>query len=166
MIGDARPAMPSPIAVLDAGIEDLDAVMEIMTSAFSPLYGEAWTRSQCAGILPMAGVSLRLAANSHGTPTGFSLMRVVADEAELLLIAVAPPEREKGVGRALIDDFISLASAQGARRLHLEVRDGNRAIALYERAGFAVAGRRHAYYRGTDGSAIDALTLVLGPANH
>ena len=40
--------------------DDLDAVMEVMETAFGDRYGEAWTRSQCAGILPMTGVSLML----------------------------------------------------------------------------------------------------------
>ena len=41
---------------------DLDDVMSVMNEAFDPQFGEAWTRSQCAGILPMSGVSLMLAA--------------------------------------------------------------------------------------------------------
>src|SRR6185436_1922852 len=43
------------------GADDLDEVMRIMTVAFQPCFGEAWSRSQCAGILPMHGVSLTLA---------------------------------------------------------------------------------------------------------
>ena len=70
-------------------VDDLDAVMDIMGSAFSARFGEAWTRSQCAGILPMYGVSLTIAEGRNG-PSGFSLVRTVADEAELLLLAVDP----------------------------------------------------------------------------
>ena len=40
---------------------DLDSVMEVMDHAFGHRFGEAWTRSQLAGILPMSGVSLMLA---------------------------------------------------------------------------------------------------------
>ena len=162
MIGETpRPLAPSPVTVLQASAEDLDAVMDIMAAAFPPTYGEAWTRSQCAGILPMPGVALRLATDARGELAGFSLMRVVADEAELLLIAVKPETQQQGIGRALIDDFIATATAKRAHRLHLEVREGNPAIALYERAGFALAGRRRDYYRCQDGRAVDALTLVL-----
>jgi len=162
MIGETpRPLARSPACVLQASAGDLDSVMEVMTAAFPPDYGEAWTRSQCAGILPMPGVALRLATDPRGELAGFSLMRVVADEAELLLIAVKPQSQQQGIGRALIDDFIASATGQGARRLHLEVRDGNRAVALYEQAGFALAGRRRDYYRCQDGRAVDALTMVL-----
>lgn len=162
MIGEApQPASPTMAAVRQAGADDLDTVMEIMAAAFSPSFGEAWTRSQCAGILPMAGVALRIARDADGRPLGFSLTRVISDEAELLLIAVDPCAQRRGIGRALLDDFVGLASARGARRLHLEVRDGNPAVALYRRAGFILAGRRRAYYHGRDGQALDALTLAL-----
>jgi ribosomal-protein-alanine N-acetyltransferase len=156
-----RPAAPAPVAIREAGGGDMDAVMAIMGAAFAPTYGEAWTRSQCAGILPMAGVSLHLAARADGKIDGFALMRAVADEAELLLIAVDPAVQQRGVGTALIDDFVAFATARGARRLHLEVRDGNSAIMLYERAGFSLVGRRRDYYRGSDGHKRDALTLAL-----
>ena len=165
MIGEgsrpaARTAPRSPVVVRQAGADDLDAVMTIMDAAFPPSFGEAWTRSQCAGILPMAGVALRLAHDADGNVTGFSLMRVVADEAELLLIAVDPVAQHSGIGGALLDDFVDIATGQGARRLHLEVRDGNPAIALYQVVGFKLAGRRRDYYHGPDGEARDALTLA------
>ena len=98
------PRRAPPVAIRDAGGDDLDAVMAIMDAAFEPTYGEAWTRSQCAGILPMAG---RVAAHRRrattGAVAGFALMRAIADEAELLLIAVDParpaPRHRRRVGR-------------------------------------------------------------------
>lgn len=139
----------------------LDEVMPVMTAAFSSDFGEAWTRSQCAGILPMAGVALFLARDPASRVTrGFSLLRAVADEAELLLIAVAPSAQRRGVGRALVDHFVAYARSCGATRLHLEVREGNGAIGLYRAAGFELAGRRRDYYRGASGQ-YDALTLLL-----
>ncbi len=156
-----QPTAPAPVAIRDATGDDLNAVMAIMAAAFDPSYGEAWTRSQCAGILPMAGVSLRIAADEGGPVAGFALLRVIADEAELLLIAVDPAAQHRGIGAALVDDFVLLATSRGAHRLHLEVRDGNSAIILYERAGFGLVGRRRDYYRGSDGRKRDALTLAL-----
>lgn len=140
----------------------LDEVMEIMGRAFDPEFGEAWTRSQCAGILPMSGVTLTLARDGNsGSPAGFSLVRTVADEAELLLIAVDPAARRNGVGRALIEYFVEHSNRCGATRLHLEVRDGNDAISLYRASGFEIVGRRHLYYRGANGRQYDALTLAF-----
>lgn len=139
---------------------DLDAVMDVMVSAFDPRFGEGWTRSQCAGILPLSGVVLMLARDATGCVQGFSLLRTVVDEAELLLLAVAPTAQRQGVGKRLLDHFIDHGRRNGARRLHLEVRDGNSAVAMYRSAGFAVEGRRSKYYCGLDGSQHDALTMA------
>lgn len=149
-----------PATLRNGGLDDLDAVMAVMTSSFPPELGEAWTRSQCAGILPLAGVALRLAVDHSGHVVGFALDRAIADEAELLLIAVDPAARRTGVGEALIRDFVTRAEISGATRLHLEVRDGNPAEELYHRLGFETAGRRRQYYGGSDGQRADALTLV------
>ena len=139
---------------------DLDAVMDVMTSAFDPGYGEGWTRSQCAGILPLSGVVLMLARDEQGEVRGFSLLRTVADEAELLLLAVAPSAQRRGVGGSLLSHFIEHAQRRGARRLHLEVRDGNPAVAMYRAFGFKAEGRRPKYYAGHDGCQHDALTMA------
>ena len=152
---------PDPSVFLRNGeVDDLDAVMSIMRSAFSPSFGEAWTRSQCAGILPMSGVWLTIAESENG-PAGFSLVRAVADEAELLLLAVASDEQRRGIGQALLNHFIDEAHRRGARKLHLEVRDGNSAMGLYRASRFVPAGRRRNYYHGPDGKAFDAVTLML-----
>jgi len=142
------------------GGDDLDQIMRIMTAAFRPCFGEAWTQSQCAGILPMHGVSLTI-ADQGGLPVGFSLVRAVADEAELLLLAVDPDQQRRGIGQALLDDFIAGALASGGHRLHLEVRDGNPAVELYRSSGFAPAGRRRNYYHGPGGESYDAVTYML-----
>jgi ribosomal-protein-alanine N-acetyltransferase len=139
---------------------DLEAVMDVMTSAFDPGYGEGWTRSQCAGILPLSGVLLMLARDDQGHVQGFSLLRTVADEAELLLLAVAKDAQRRGVGAALLDHFIEHGGKSGVRRLHLEVRDGNPAVAMYQGFGFNLEGRRRKYYVGQDGSQHDALTMA------
>jgi ribosomal-protein-alanine N-acetyltransferase len=140
--------------------DDLDSVMDVMTSAFPARFGEAWTRSQCAGILPMTGVRLVLARDGEETSLGFSLYRTVAGDSELLLLAVDASAQGKGIGRKLLDHFIEDAKQNGAERIHLEVRDGNPAVAMYREAGFARIGRRRNYYHGSDGLRYDALTLA------
>lgn len=150
--------MSDGIKVAEGGILDLEAVMSVMDDSFDPAYGEAWTAPQCAGLMPMPGVWLSLARDGDA-PLGFALSRLVGDEAELLLLAVRRGSQKVGVGRMLLDRFLQMAAARGARRLHLEVRDGNHAIKLYARAGFSEVGRRKNYYIGRDGQVYDALTL-------
>ena len=140
---------------------DIDSVMRVMDAAFGDRFGEAWTRSQLAGILPMAGVSLILAREPDSAEAiGFSLFRTVADESELLLIAVSPGRHRHGIGRMLLDDFLDRARNDGISRVHLEVRDGNSAVSLYRDAGFSPVGRRRNYYHAADGRRFDAVTLA------
>jgi ribosomal-protein-alanine N-acetyltransferase len=134
--------------------------MLVMDRAFGRKFGEAWTRSQLAGILPMGGVSLLLAREAAGEAVGFSLFRTVADESELLLLAVLPAHHRRGVGRQLLDDFLQRARNEGVGRVHLEVRDGNPAVAMYLTAGFSPVGRRRNYYHSADGQRFDAITLA------
>ena len=147
------------VTLVDGDISDLDAVMRVMNDSFDRRYGEAWTAPQCAGLLPMPGVWLSLARDASGV-VGFALARIVADEAELLLLAVRRSAQRRGVGKLLLDRFARQASRRGADRLHLEVREGNHAVKLYEDSGFALVGRRRNYYSGPDGRSYDALTLA------
>ena len=148
------------IQVSEGGILDLDSVMKVMEASFDPAFGEAWTAPQCAGLMPMPGVWLSLAREGDEV-VGFALGRIVGNEAELLLLAVAGNAQGQGIGRLLLQRFILLAGLKGAERLHLEVRDGNDAVRLYLRTGFSEVGRRKNYYRGRDGQIYDALTLAM-----
>ena len=156
----ATPAIDSEVRLRLGSFGDLDEVMNVMNAAFGNRFGEAWTRSQCAGILPMAGVSL-IVARDPASPRalGFSLTRTVADESELLLLAVLPSHHRRGIGGRLLDDFLQRAGDQGVSRVHLEVRDGNSAVEMYRRAGFRPVGRRRNYYHASEGGRFDAITL-------
>lgn len=139
---------------------DLDAVMAVMECAFGKRFGEAWTRSQLAGILPMGGVTLMVAKETDEGVIGFSLFRTVTDESELLLLAVDPDHHRRGVGQRLLAAFLDYARNDGVTRVHLEVREGNPAVAMYRNVGFSPVGRRPNYYRATDGRRFDAITLA------
>lgn len=150
-----------PVMLVPGDSNDLDGVMEVMSNAFAGGFGEGWSRSQCAGILPLSGVTLTLARDARGQARGFSLQRTVADESELLLLAVHQLAQRGGIGTLLLDRFVDSSRAYGATKLHLEVRDGNPATAMYRAFGFSPAGRRINYYRGSDGGLFDAVTMVL-----
>jgi [ribosomal protein S18]-alanine N-acetyltransferase len=157
----ATPALAEKVRIAPGTADQLDAVMRVMDAAFGDEFGEAWTRSQLSGILPMAGVFLILAFDrASDSVVGFSLFRTVADESELLLIAVLPSEQRSGLGMLLLEDFLDRARDDRASRVHLEVRDGNPAIAMYRAAGFSPAGRRRNYYHAVSGKRYDAITLA------
>ena len=157
----ATPALAEKVRIVAGTSDQLDAVMKVMDAAFGDQFGEAWTRSQLSGILPMSGVSLVVAIErASECVVGFSLSRTVADESELLLIAVLPGEQRRGVGTLLLEDFVDRARDRGGSRVHLEVRDGNPAIGMYRSAGFSPVGRRRNYYHATSGKRYDAITLA------
>ena len=76
----ATPAIARTVKLVRGTSADLDSVMEVMDEAFGRRFGEAWSRSQLAGILPMSGVTLTLAREHGDRIIGFSLVRTVADE--------------------------------------------------------------------------------------
>lgn len=95
-----------------------------------------------------------------GDARGVLLGRVVADEAELLTLAVPPEARRAGRATTLVTDFLQTAFVRGATTAFLEVAADNMAArALYAACGFAEAGRRPDYYRTQTGARVDALIL-------
>src|SRR3546814_18020464 len=86
--------------------KDIPAIMQIMDCAFAPAFGEAWTRPQVEGMLDLPGTWLTVAASDDDI-VGFSLMRSVLDEAELLLIAVNPGWQGRNIGRTRSEEHTS-----------------------------------------------------------
>lgn len=79
---------------------------------------------------------------------GYVVARAVADEGEILNLAVAPAGRRHGVGRALVRAVLHALGTRGVRDVFLEVRESNAAArALYAAHGFREVGRRPRYYR-------------------
>jgi [ribosomal protein S18]-alanine N-acetyltransferase len=142
----------------DVGLAELAEVEAIMARAFDPVYGEAWSPAQCLAVLALPGYAIRIAASESGI-VGFAIIRWVADDSELLLLAVDPDQRGRGVGAALIADWLAFAGSKGAQRFFLEMRKDNPAALLYARMGFAMCGERRGYYRGGDGQVRDAVTM-------
>lgn len=141
-----------------ARVGDLAAVMRVMDAAFEPAYGEAWSGAQLLTLFALP--SARVCLAWHGEQVcGFSAARIAGPESELLLLAVDPSFRGRGIGALLIDDWRAWASKQGAEDYFLEMRADNDAVHLYQRAGFSECGRRPAYYRGNDGLVRDAITM-------
>ena len=143
--------------------EDLDAVQRI--AAASP-EAAAWDRAGYQAIIENpAGGAVWIAQvdqASDVTVVGFACVRVAADEAELLNLAVDPSHRRQAIGSLLMERIIAEAAAAGARRLFLEVRASNTAaLRLYQHHGFEEIGRRRGYFPETGtGEAEDAVVLA------
>ena len=88
-------------------------------------------------------------------------MRIAADEAELLTIAVDPKWRGRGLGHALLNAAFDDLLMSPAKKMFLEVSEENTAaIKLYQRHGFTTISSRKGYYPRPDGSAATALVMA------
>ena len=146
--------------------DDLDRIMAVMDAAFDPAFGEAWSRRQLEEALLIGNCHYLLIGSDRGEATpgaevaGFCLSRHGYEEEELLLFAVDPAHRRRGLGQTLLARFAAAARARGALRLLLEMRQDNPAEQLYRGFGFTAVGRRAGYYRAPGGARLDALTFA------
>ena len=146
--------------------DTVDRIMAVMEAAFDPAYGEAWNRRQITDALVMPSTHALL-IDRHGEemgdgpadPAGFVLTRAAPGEEELLLIAVSPQYRARGLGRRLIQMLFDAARERGTERVFLEMRRGNPAEHLYRKTGFEPIGERLNYYRTANGNRLDAITF-------
>ena len=129
---------------------------------------QSWDQAAMAALLDMPGcfACLHEAADASPqgriVPRGMAMLRVTADEAELLTVAVLPAARGQHVGTALLAEAVAEAARRGAGRMFLEVAEGNAAArTLYDRQGFAAVGRRPDYY--PDGAHALVLSRTLPP---
>lgn len=122
---------------------------------------DRWSDAAVAALLADPAVTGLLLAADDGEPLGFVLLRVAADEAEILSIAARSDVRRRGVGARLLGAAVAVAARRGVRHLFLEVSEANDpALRMYTTAGFEPVGRRRHYY----GVGADALVLRLAIA--
>ena len=145
----------------------IDAIMRIMDAAFDPQLGEAWNRNQLSSALALANTHATLMTMDGTAPldpidaVGFAVVRAAPGEEEILLIAVAPSARRRGLGSALLAMLVAAANLRGAEHLFLEMRENNPARSLYEQHRLSPIGRRRNYYDLGDGARMDAITFGL-----
>jgi ribosomal-protein-alanine N-acetyltransferase len=134
--------------VITAGPEHAAALAAIHAAAFPD---DPWTAASFLSLLRQNGV-----AGFIDLRGGMVLLRIVADEAEILTLGVA--SKRQGIGRALMTAAIALLQARKVKMLHLEMASANAAASgLYESLGFDKVGMRRNYY--PDGG--DAVLLRL-----
>ncbi len=94
------------------------------------------------------------------TPQGFLLFSKTADEAEIIMLAVAKQFHRKGIAQSMIKALIKNLRTLDVTDLFLEVAENNKpALRLYNQCGFYQAGLRPRYYKLSDGNKIDGLIM-------
>ncbi len=147
-------AVTTPLIVGPMRMADIAAVLEIERLSFSaPWPAFAFEQELSANRLAHYRV-----ARLGDRVVAFGGIWLMVDEAHITTFGVHPDHRRRGVGRRLLLELAEAAIQLGSTRMTLEVRVSNEpAQALYRSFGFAVTGRRVAYY-SDDGE--DALVMT------
>ena len=148
----------APLQPLNPG--DLEACLALDHLALGGLWSPAqWQRELEDERRP--GVGIRHQGQLLAMACGW----LVVDELHITLVAVAPAQRRRGLGRLVLQGLLAAGRRGGATRATLEVASGNRAArALYDGFGFREAGVRHGYYRNGDDALIQWLKLDASEA--
>lgn len=136
-----RPADPSDIPTLVAIEHQAGGHGRWQVSTFTEELRTAWSHTWVV--------------QHEGGIAGFMVVWRVADEVQLLNIAVAQACQGRGFAKHMLNALHQWAQAQHLQKISLELRRSNTvALRLYQRCGFVVVGQRPRYYADTDEDAL------------
>jgi ribosomal-protein-alanine N-acetyltransferase len=142
------------IAIRQVGPE----AAELLAAIHETASADVWSGLDMAQLLSSPG-SAAFLAEAHGEPLAFVMIRLAAEEGEILTLATRPTHRRQGLARQLMGAAAVFGRSRGASRLLLEVADDNAAaLALYGGLGYLKVGARRGYYR-REGGPVDAQVL-------
>ncbi len=122
---------------------DLTSLGVIAEKAF----GAAWTRDMLEADIANEQAHYLCAVTDDGKIAGYIGYWQVLDEGHVMTVAVDEDCRRQGIGEALVREMIRTGFERGILYWTLEVRVNNtRAVRLYEKCGFELAGVRPRYY--------------------
>ncbi|HKV28083.1 MAG TPA: ribosomal protein S18-alanine N-acetyltransferase [Candidatus Acidoferrales bacterium] len=141
-----RPGLGPTIRHLES--RDIAAVLEVQAHCCE---ASQWSRKDYETLLDDAAPCFVLenieSVDNDGRIAGFLAARKLADEMEILNLAVAPSAHRQGVATRLLSAVMKWAAENGIAKVHLEVRASNApARSFYESRGFRAAGLRPNYY--------------------
>lgn len=134
---------------------------EVIARLHAQGFYRGWPREDFAAYIAGPDTPIYVACDARRRIAGFAMLRLAADEAELITIAVDPKWRKKGVGMALMRAVLEDLRMTPARRLFLEVAaDNPAALRLYRKLGFTRVSERQGYYARASGEPATALVMV------
>ena len=93
--------------------------------------------------------------------TSYAVVQAVADDAEILYLAVHPDRRNRGLAKRLLEAIKAQAFERGCCRVLMEVAEDNiAAIGLYSSWGAKQIGYRHHYYQRSNNLYVHARVMA------
>jgi ribosomal-protein-alanine acetyltransferase len=139
------------ISIVPMTAAHIDAIYEIELESFTA----PWPKDAFPELMENPVATFITAISNDDTIVGFAAMYTIADEAQILNIAVTPNARNNGIGAKLLADLIDTATKRGATSIYLEVRESNTAAqSLYKKQNFTPIGKRKNYYQSPTENAI------------
>jgi ribosomal-protein-alanine N-acetyltransferase len=124
-------------------LDDIPVVQTIEREVFLT----PWPRNAYRRELSQNRLATYIVIREGDEIVGYAGLWRMHDEAHVTTVGVRRQDQGKGYGLALMLALIERAYAIGSRWMTLEVRASNfGAMALYEKLGFKVIGRRRGYY--------------------
>ena len=118
----------------------------------------SWTASRVRRAIADRNINV-IVAREGAVIIGFALMEYKSDRAHLLLLAVHPSHRRKGVGTAMLRWLEETLAVAGITAVQVEARASNAvAIAFYAKLGFEQVNATPRSYQGVE----TAVHLVKG----
>ena len=151
----------TPVIWRKAGVHDADALALLGSATFlatfafdhpgQPLIEHLRTEHSpeyYANALAQPGVDIVIGETPLGAPVGYAMITPPSHpdlqqdgDIELKRIYLLGPWQGGGNGRQLLEQAFAIAAERGAKRMLLAVYESNeKAVAFYERAGFAAIG--------------------------
>ena len=141
MTGEFKDRQGRRFTISEVRLSQLGEIEKIEKLCFSAPWSYANLAAQATG-----KNKLFLCAADESGVLGYVGVTTVLDEGYIANVAVTPRARRSGIADALIYE-LARRTKRALAFLTLEVRASNApAIALYEKHGFAVVGRRKNYY--------------------
>jgi len=139
--------------------DDMPEVMEIERVAFSNPWSPELLRRELTHDWSTILLAEEEVAPGLRRLLGFAIFWVVHDEVHILNVATDPPQRRRGVARAVMNATLERGRQRRCTLATLEVRRSNEAaLALYRDMGFRAVGVRPNYYVD-EGE--DAIVMIL-----
>ena len=122
---------------------DLGKISKICDDSISDSFGIKGFKD----LYKLAHIKILKSVN-HTDITGYIVLSIVKDEAEILSIAVGENFRRQGCAKLLMKEGFDLIKKSNVKKIFLEVREDNIcAINLYRSFGFKVISERKNYYK-------------------